>query len=111
MKALFDAVDVRTPEARPLDSMEDLQAGRMVARETLGNVARPIRRSIVDDEHLDVRVRHQPADEEREVVAFVEGGDDDQRSCGGGRQGRPSNRNDEICSVTKPTRIIMSLSS
>ena len=74
------------------------------ARERFGDLARPVRRRVVDDEQTHVRELHQLVDEQRQIVALVVGRDDDQR-----RHRRPSKRSDEICSETRPTRKITTL--
>ena len=78
--ALLQAVDVGAPEAARSGAVHDLDAAGILARERVGDRARAVRRSVVDDQHAEARVREHAAREDRQVVALVVRRDDDEDS-------------------------------
>src|SRR5882757_5254014 len=86
----------------------------MLQHQRIRHLAGSVRRLIVHHEQPDVGMLHQPADQQRQVVAFVVGRHDNQR--GGRRRSRRrghgrrlSKRSEEICSETRPTRKMITL--
>lgn len=110
LKPFLEPVDVRPAQTRARRPVDHLDAPRMFASDGIREFTRAVRRGVVDNHHRYVRMRHQPAHDNREVVALVERGNDDERGgCDGFCHERPSNRSDEICSETRPTSRITTL--
>ena len=93
----------------PSGAMHHLDAAGMIPRECVSDLASAIRGSVVDHQHANVRLAQQLADEDGQILPFVESRHDDERR--GRRHRRPSKRSDEICSETRPTRKMTTLST
>src|SRR4051812_38791465 len=61
--------------------MNHVDAMEMSARELLGQISRPIGRTVVDHKRADGSVFHQSGDERRQIPAFVVCGDHHERGC------------------------------
>src|SRR5215216_3711535 len=78
--------------------MQGVHASRKLLAERIGHLAGAVRRLIVEHQHRHAWNGHQVGDQDREVVFFVVGRDQDE--C---LHRRPSNRSVAICSDTRPT--------
>ena len=105
----LDAVDVRAAEPASIGPVHDVDAARMLAREVVRDLAGAVRRLVVHDEHADVGLLQQALDQRRQVLALVVGRDDDERARRRHRAA-PRTASNEICSETRPTRKITTLS-
>src|SRR5687768_9113616 len=75
--------DIRGPEAQFAGPMDDVDP-RVGGRELVGKRSGPVRRAVVDDEHLESRVLSQYLRHDRgEIVALVVGRDNDESATHG----------------------------
>ena len=75
---LLQAVDVGASEPALAGAVHDLHPARVLDRQRVGNRPGAIRRSVVDDQHPEARVREHAAREQRQILALVVGRDDDE---------------------------------
>ena len=75
-----EAVAVRGAEAHRAEAPEHRDVGRMSLRRGLGEIGGAVGAAVVDDEQLRIGYRDPDVPQHRiDVVAFVVGGEDDER--------------------------------